>query len=386
VAKVKGTSWLIAALLGLAAISMTAVLIGAEATPPQVHAEFPAVVPADLPFNILISADRPISFTLRYGGEQHEAVAQELSGEALLRLELLALPGVQTLELTARDRAGNESHHRFEIFGIPLTQPLVRAPERVVPGEPFSIRVALPPEAIAISELRISLADVPLRVFRNDLEAVALGAVPLGSAAGEQLLTIKLIDGFDRTAVVHHTLRVGDYPQPVQELNVAANVLSVVTPENRALEAAVVEAAHAAAKPEPVWREPFLLPAEGRLTSPFGVPRRFVRGGQVAFHHGTDIAAPVGTPIMATNRGTVVAAGFYPIRGGFTMIDHGGGVFSHYFHQARLHVQVGDLVERGALIGEIGSTGLSTGPHLHWEMRVSGISTDPLAWVDKLFP
>jgi len=380
VAKVKGTSWVIAALLGLAAIGVTAVLTAAEATPPRVHAELPAIVPAELPFNILISADRPVSFTLSYGGEQHEAVAQEL------RLELLALPGAQTLTLSARDRAGNASHHRFEIFGIPLAQPLVRAPERVIPGEPFSIRVALPPEAIAISELRISLADMPLRVFRNDSEAVALGAVPLGSAAGEQLLTIKLIDGFNRTVVANHTLRVGDYPQPVQELNVAANVLSVVTPENRALEAAVVEAAQAAAKPEPVWREPFLLPAEGRLSSPFGAPRRFVRGGQVAFHHGTDIAAPVGTPIMATNRGTVVAAGFYPIRGGFTMIDHGGGVFSHYFHQARLHVQVGDLIERGTLIGEIGSTGLSTGPHLHWEMRVSGISTDPLAWVDRMFP
>lgn len=378
----KGTlHWIVAALLGLVA-TVTVVLTGAgaDATPPQVHAELPAMVPADLPFNILISADRPVSFTLRYGGERHEAVAQEL------RLELLALPGAQTLTLSAQDRAGNESHHRFEIFGIPLAQPLVRAPEWVVPGEPFSIRVALPPEAIALSELRISLADAPLRVFRNDLEAVALGAVPLGSAAGERLLTIKLTDGFNRTAVANYTLRVGDYPQPVQELNMSARAVSVVTPENRALEAAVVEAAHAAAKPEPVWREPFLLPTEGRLTSPFGVPRRFVRGGQVAFHHGTDVAAPVGTPIVATNRGTVVVAGFYPIRGGFTMIDHGGGVFSHYFHQARLHVQVGDLIERGAIIGEVGSTGLSTGPHLHWEMRVGGISTDPLAWVDKMLP
>lgn len=379
--KVKGTlHWVIAALLGLAAISATTVLTGAEATPPQVHAELPAMVPAELPFNILISADRPVSFNLRYGSQQHAAVAQEL------RLELLALPGAQTLELAVRDRAGNESHHRFEIFGIPLVQPLIQAPKRVVPGEPFSIRVALPPEAIALSELRASLADVPLKVFRNDLEAVALGVVPLGSAAGEVPLTIKLIDGFNRTVTADHLVIVGDYPQPVQELNVAANILSAATPENRALEAAVLEAAHAAAKADPVWREPFLLPVEGRQSSGFGVPRRFVRGGQVAFHHGTDIAAPVGTPIMATNHGTVVAAGFYPIRGGFTMIDHGGGVFSHYFHQSRLHVQVGDLVTRGAIIGEVGSTGISTGPHLHWEMRVGGVSTDPLAWVDKVLP
>lgn len=378
--KVTGTSWVIAALLGLAAIGVTAVLTSAEATPPQLHAELPAMVPADLPFNILFSADRPVSFTLRYGGEQHKAVAQEL------RLELLALPGTQTLTLSARDRAGNESYLQFEIFGIPLVQPLVRAPQRVIPGEPISIQVALPPETVALSDLRVTLAGVPLTVFRKEQTAVALGVIPLGSVAGEVELLLELADSFNRTTTVSRTLTVEDNPQPVQEVNMPARALGVITPENRALEAEVVNAAYAAAKPLPVWREPFLLPTEGRLTSGFGVLRRFVRGGPVSFHHGTDIAAPVGTPIIATNDGTVVVAGFYPIKGGLVVIDHGGGVFSLYFHQARLHVQVGDLVTRGELIGEMGSTGLSTGPHLHWEMRVGGVATDPMAWVGKLLP
>lgn len=338
------------------------------------------MVPADLPFNILFSADRPVSFTLRYGGEQHKAVAQEL------RLELLALPGTQTLTLSARDRAGNESYLQFEIFGIPLVQPLVRAPQRVIPGEPISIQVALPPETVALSDLRVTLAGVPLTVFRKEQTAVALGVIPLGSVAGEVELLLELADSFNRTTTVSRTLTVEDNPQPVQEVNMPARALGVITPENRALEAEVVNAAYAAAKPLPVWREPFLLPTEGRLTSGFGVLRRFVRGGPVSFHHGTDIAAPVGTPIIATNDGTVVVAGFYPIKGGLVVIDHGGGVFSLYFHQARLHVQVGDLVTRGELIGEMGSTGLSTGPHLHWEMRVGGVATDPMAWVGKLLP
>lgn len=378
----KALHWLIALLLGLLAVGVTVVLAGAgrDTTPPRVYAELPPMVPAGLPFEVLVSADKPVSYTLRYGAQQYEAVTQDW------QLQLLALEGTQALEVSARDRAGNESHYRFEVFGIPMVQPLVRAPERVIPGEPFSIRVALPPEAVALHDLRATLAGEPLKVFRHEREAIALGVIPLGSPAGKVALELVLTDGFHRTTEAGYTLRVDEYPQPVEELNLSASTFSVVTPENQALEAAVVNAAYAAGYPSPKWHEPFLLPVEGRQSSPYGLPRRYVRGGRVSFHHGTDIAAPVGTPIVATNEGTVVVADFYPIKGGFVMIDHGGGVFSLYLHQSRLHVQVGDRVARGAVIGEVGSTGLSTGPHLHWEMRVGGVSTDPLAWVGKVLP
>jgi murein DD-endopeptidase MepM/ murein hydrolase activator NlpD len=68
------------------------------------------------------------------------------------------------------------------------------------------------------------------------------------------------------------------------------------------------------------------------------------------------------------------------------VLDHGGGVFSLYFHQSRIRVEVGDEVRRGEVIGEVGTTGLSTGPHLHWEVRVNGTATNPLEWVDKVVP
>ena len=106
----------------------------------------------------------------------------------------------------------------------------------------------------------------------------------------------------------------------------------------------------------------------------------------MSFHYGLDLAAPLGTPILATNSGRVVIADHYPIKGGWVAIDHGAGVMSYYFHMIRIYVQDGQMVERGEVIGEVGSEGLSTGPHLHWEMRVHGEASNPLAWVGRTFP
>ena len=134
------------------------------------------------------------------------------------------------------------------------------------------------------------------------------------------------------------------------------------------------------------WTKEFILPIAGHGTSGFGVPRRYVHGGNVSYHHGEDIGASAGTKIAATNDGTVLAADFYPIKGGFVAIDHGAGVMSFYFHQSKLFVEVGQEVKAGDIIGEVGTTGLSTGPHLHWEMRVHRIATDPMEWVGKILP
>ena len=128
------------------------------------------------------------------------------------------------------------------------------------------------------------------------------------------------------------------------------------------------------------------MPIGGVNTSGFGDARRYAQGGPVSFHYGLDLAAPMGTPVHATNVGRVLIAGHYPIKGGFIAVDHGGGVMSYYFHLSSVNVVDGQLVQRGEVIGEVGSEGLSTGPHLHWEMRVHEEATNPLEWVDRTFP
>jgi murein DD-endopeptidase MepM/ murein hydrolase activator NlpD len=82
----------------------------------------------------------------------------------------------------------------------------------------------------------------------------------------------------------------------------------------------------------------------------------------------------------------VVLAEKLNVRGNAVLIDHGLGVFSGYWHQSKLVVQVGQTVKRGDLIGYVGDTGLVTGAHLHWEMRVGGIAVDPMQWTQMALP
>lgn len=101
-----------------------------------------------------------------------------------------------------------------------------------------------------------------------------------------------------------------------------------------------------------------------------------------SIHTGTDIVAPSGTEIHATGAGVVIVAGWNTAYGNMVIIDHGGGVSSLYGHQSKLNVTEGQSVEANQVIGYVGSTGWSTGPHLHFEVRVGGEPTDPL----RFFP
>lgn len=99
--------------------------------------------------------------------------------------------------------------------------------------------------------------------------------------------------------------------------------------------------------------------------------------GQMAFHEGLDFMAGIGTPIHAAASGIVTAAELTPDYGNIVKIDHGSGVETRYAHASRLLVKVGQRVEKGQLIAEVGSTGRSTGAHLHFEVRLNGVALDP---------
>ncbi len=123
-----------------------------------------------------------------------------------------------------------------------------------------------------------------------------------------------------------------------------------------------------------------IMPVNGRISSPFGYrvhPIFQVR----KLHTGIDISASSGTPIKAADSGVVVQAGW---RGGYgqaVVISHGDGIATLYAHQSKILVGVGDRVEKGDVIGKVGSTGYSTGPHLHFEVRVNGSPVDPMRYL-----
>ena len=120
----------------------------------------------------------------------------------------------------------------------------------------------------------------------------------------------------------------------------------------------------------------FSWPVTGTITSPFGWrPNPF--GGAPEFHQGLDIAAPTGTTVTAAAGGTVIMAQWYGGYGNYILIDHGGGYSTGYGHLSAIYVSNGQTVTRGQAIGAVGSTGQSTGPHLHFEVRINGKPVDP---------
>ncbi len=120
--------------------------------------------------------------------------------------------------------------------------------------------------------------------------------------------------------------------------------------------------------------------ASRRITSPFG-NRLHPILKVYKFHSGVDIGASYGTNILAANSGTVIKAGYNSSYGYMVMIDHGGGIVTLYAHSSKLLVKTGDVVKKGQTIALIGSTGMSTGPHLHFEVRVNGVYKNPLDYV-----
>ena len=121
------------------------------------------------------------------------------------------------------------------------------------------------------------------------------------------------------------------------------------------------------------------LPGYYEISSSFGW-RTHPITKQKKLHTGADIPAPTGTPIQAAGSGEVIYAGWYGAYGNAVVLDHGGGISSLYGHQSRIAVSVGQQVKAGQVIGYVGSTGWSTGPHLHFEVRVGGNPTDPLRY------
>jgi murein DD-endopeptidase MepM/ murein hydrolase activator NlpD len=140
--------------------------------------------------------------------------------------------------------------------------------------------------------------------------------------------------------------------------------------------------------PEKYWHGLFLTPNAGRTSTKYGVRRYY--NGEFAndyYHRGQDYAGATGSSVVTPAAGKVALVGTvsqgFRVHGNVVGIDHGQGVISIFMHLSRIDVKEGDFVQAGQKIGAVGSTGASTGPHLHWGLYVNGQSVDPIPWKSK---
>ena len=129
----------------------------------------------------------------------------------------------------------------------------------------------------------------------------------------------------------------------------------------------------------------FQFPLNSTLTSPFGAFRTF-NDSYNTRHTGWDFQAAMGTPIMSIAAGKVVFSAPMQIYGNHVIVDHGYGVFSTYSHFSIVHVTQGEMVTKGQIIGEVGDTGRTTGPHFHWEVAVNGNFVDGVQFEQMWMP
>ena len=196
----------------------------------------------------------------------------------------------------------------------------------------FAISTSLP--ALAV-DTEAPQATVIADAERDNLQSV--------SAAGTTTAPIQR-DGYTIT----------EAPEPASYTEVASNGV------------------YASLSPGQLSDQGWALPVLGRLSSPFGSRPNKPVDGVGDFHNGTDIAAPCGQPVFAANGGKVVASGYQGSYGNWVLIDHGNGIETGYAHNSQLLVDVGQLVVAGEIIALVGSTGASSGCHVHFETRVDG--------------
>ncbi|HEY9851273.1 MAG TPA: M23 family metallopeptidase [Leptolyngbyaceae cyanobacterium] len=199
------------------------------------------------------------------------------------------------------------------------------------------------------------------------LESPGIRQIQVESEGEQQTLTVQLAN---RSFPVQRIRLSGGGIEPTQqELNRVDAFKQLVTPEK-------------------YWNGPFIAPNRGRISSIYGV-RRYYNGvfAKDYYHRGVDYAGGHGSPVIAPAAGRVALVGRvsegFRLHGNTIGIDHGQGVTSIFLHLSRIDVREGDFVRAGQAIGAIGSTGASTGPHLHWGLYVNGQSVDPVPWRTK---
>ena len=274
--------------------------------------------------------------------------------------------------------------------GLPsvLTSAVVN-PLPIIQGTTAQIKVTTSSEVT----LEGMLVDRSLNFFPLDNNAyVALQGVHALTEPGLYPLRLDAIlpDGSKQSFEQMILIQTGYYPSEVLYVDPKSIDPAITKPEDDLIHSLVTKAT-----PVRYWNTIFESPASqyestSYLTSKFGTRRTYFGIGTdleiFSFHTGLDFGGGNGLPITAPAPGIVIFASPLDIRGNATIIDHGWGVYSGFWHQSEFKIRVGDIVDTGQIIGLVGDTGRVTGAHLHWEVWVNNVQVNPMDWLDLEFP
>jgi murein DD-endopeptidase MepM/ murein hydrolase activator NlpD len=234
-----------------------------------------------------------------------------------------------------------------------------------------------------------TLVDRPLRFFPVNGEQIALQGVHALLEPGVYPLRLEAVapDGSRQSFEQMVLVTSGNYYSETLYVDPATIDPAVTEPENQQIYS-ITSMVNSTKYWNGIFSSPAVYPDQ--YTSRYGTRRTYIGTNSnltiEGFHTGLDFAGGEGLQIFAPAPGQVVFAGLLPVRGYATIIDHGWGVYSGFWHQSVIYVKPGDFVEQGQVIGLVGGTGRVTGAHLHWEVWVNGVQVNPLDWLNQAYP
>ncbi len=289
------------------------------------------------------------------------------------------------VELTDASIWHKSSRAQFDVIvdNTPPEIALLSVPENAIQGQTISFFVK---SDETLRKAEGSFLDRKIPFFSSGTRMRTFVGIQHNANAGTYRMEVRAWDlaGNENVTQMQVVLKKGDFK--TGRVNLSQKKRSLLTDRdkkqtNRERRAQALETSSS----RQIWNGLFKKPTRGVTTSTFGARRVYNSGVVRSVHLGWDIANRKGTDVFAANDGIVVLAEELPIHGNNILLDHGQGVFSGYAHLNEILVSVGDDVQKGQLIGRMGTTGQSTGSHLHWEMFVQGVPVDPAQWLTQDF-
>ena len=310
-----------------------------------------------------------------------------LPTEGQLVVDTAALPdGPHQLSVVAEDYSWRKNRTTSVVTltsdNTPPRLTVESQPPQVAQGRTWVLRI----QANEPATVNAKLGDRQLDVQPGNGLAWAVVGFGPDTQPTTLPLVVEATDGAGNREEQRQTVQVVAGEFPLDRVEVAASLVPLLAPEVRAAEDQRLTPLYSQVTRPRLWEGRFVYPGRGPVVTQFGEQRTYNGGPIVPHHNGADMALPAGQPLLAPARGKVVLIDQLRLRGNVVVLDHGLGVFTTYAHLSTVDVQVGQTVEKGQAFAKVGSTGLSQGPHLHWELWVNGENVDPLEWTERDLP